>query len=135
MKKIVTMLVIGICTMGLVTGCGCSKKEENKEEGPKVNTNEDVIKDQTVEVFHFTNTSLIYENGTTKLQTTVKNTSSETAYLKEFKIHVKDANGKDMEVLIGFIGSELKAGESRVIDSYTVVDLTEAVSMEYEVIK
>lgn len=135
MKKIVTMLVIGVCTMSLVTGCGCSKKTENNNGGPKVNTNEDVIKDQTLEVFHFTNTSLIYENGSTKLETTVKNTSSETAYLKEFKIHVKDANGKDMEVLIGFIGDHLKAGESRVIDSYSIVDLTNAVSMEYEIVR
>ena len=76
MKKI----LIGIFAISLITGCGCSKKEEApSNDDVKVNTNEGVIKDQTVDVFKMENTSLVYDKGTTLLETTVTNTSKATA--------------------------------------------------------
>lgn len=142
MKKVLYLGLGLILSVTLLTGCGCSKKDsENKNnpqtenEGPKANTNEGVIKDQTLDVFKFEKTSLIYENGNSKLQTTVTNTSNETQKLKEFKIHVKDADGKEVVVLTGLVGNNLEAGESRVITTTYGDDLTKAASIEYEVVK
>ena len=129
-------IIIGIFMISLLTGCGCEKKEiETPEEEIKINTNEEVIKDQTVEEFEFKNTSLIYEDGNTTLETAVTNTSDKDAYLKEFKIQALDQEGKIMVVLTGFVGDVIKAGETKVINSYTLEDLTSAEKLVYYVIR
>ena len=140
MKKMLVVFGMTILTFGLLTGCGCQKKEDNKNkdtknEEIKTNTNEDVIKDQTVDVFKFEKTSLIYENGNSKLQTTVTNTSSEKQYLAEFLIHVKDENGNEIVTMTGFVGDSIDANASKIIDSTYGDDLTKAASIEYEVVK
>lgn len=137
MKKFGILCVSFLLVLSL-TGCGCSKKEEKtteKKEEVKANTNENVIKDQTLEVFEFKNTSLVYENNNSKLETTVTNTGSQTEYLKEFKIHVKDKDGNEIIELTGFVGDNIEAGQSRVINSYYSQDLTNAESIEYEIIR
>lgn len=133
MKKIVSILLIGILTVGISTGCGCSKKEKKDE--PIVNTNEDVIKDQEVETFKLTNTSLVYVDGMSTLVTEVKNDSTETAYIKSFNIIVKDANGNQMLTMLGYIGEEIPAGETRTITSSTDMDLSKAGAIEYTINK
>jgi len=140
MKNGIKKIMIGglVLTLALsLTGCGCSKKDkkEEKKEEIKVNTNEGVIKDQKLEVFEFKNTSLIYDNGTTRLETTVTNTGSETEYLAEFKIHVKDKDGNEIIELTGFIGDNIKAGETKTIDSYYGQDLSHATNIEYEIVR
>lgn len=140
MKKALVVFGMTILAFGLLTGCGCQKKEDNKNKNTKneeikTNTNEDVIKDQTVDVFKFEKTSLIYENGNSKLQTTVTNTSSEKQYLAEFLIHVKDENGNEIVTMTGFVGDSIDANASKIIDSTYGDDLTKAASIEYEVVK
>lgn len=130
--KLIKKIMIGLFTIGLITGCGSSKKEEPQED-IKVNTNEGVIKDQTVEVFEFKKTSLIYENGTTTLETTVTNTSDSDQYLEEFIIKVTDASGNEMITLRGFVGDKIKAGESKIINSYCGEDLSTATNITYTV--
>ena len=74
MKKIIVIGTLLIISTSLITGCGCKKKEEKKENNVvKSNTNEEVIKDQKIETFEFTNTSLVYINGTSSLETKVNN--------------------------------------------------------------
>lgn len=133
-KKVTIGIIMGVFTIGLITGCGCSKKEEPQED-IKINNNEGVIKDQTVEVFELKNTSLIYENGNTILETVVTNTSSKDEYLEEFKIKVTDASGNEMITLTGFVGEVIKAGESKVINSYCGEDLSTATNITYTVIR
>ena len=133
-KKVTIGIIMGVFTIGLITGCGCSKKEEPQED-IKINNNEGVIKDQTVEVFELKNTSLIYENGNTILETVVTNTSSKDEYLAEFKIKVTDASGNEMITLTGFVGEVIKAGESKVINSYCGEDLSTATNITYTVIR
>ena len=132
MRKTIEILTIGTCIIGLFTGCG---KKAELEENIKSNTNENVVKDQKLEVFEFTNTSLIYEEGTSKLETTVTNTSEEIVYLSEFKIHVTDENENEIIELIGFVGEQLQPKESRFITSYSIEDLTNASSISYEVVR
>ena len=136
MKKIIVIGTLLIISASLITGCGCKKKEEKKEDNVvKSNTNEEVIKDQKIETFEFTNTSLVYINGTSSLETKVKNNSDKEAYLKEFKIHIKGKDGKEIIELTGFVGSKLKAGEERILTSNCGMDITNAASIEYEIVK
>ena len=134
MKKITLMALIALTTVTLVTGCG-KDNEKDKEKLPQANTNEDVIKDQTVESFSFENTSLVYYEGTTTLETVVTNTMDTDQTLQEFQIIVKDKDDNVMITLVGFVGSTIKAGESKVISSNCGEDLTKAASIEYVVVR
>lgn len=134
MRKVINISLVLLIGLLLLTGCG-NKEKENKETNTKINTNEDVVKDQTLENFKFENTNLVYEDGTSILQTVVTNTSNETTYLTEFKIHVKDEHGVEIIELTGFVGDSLSAGESRTITSSYGDDITNAASITYEVIR
>lgn len=135
MKKILCLIFSAFLLLSITTGCGCSKKNIKKDKKIKVNTNEDVIKDQQLEVFTFTNTSLVYEDSTSILTTVVTNTSEKTEYLKEFKINVKDKDGNVIVVLTGFVGDNIEAKSSMVITSSYGEDLTKAASIDYEVVR
>ena len=132
MNKTLKIILISLMGLSLLTGCG---KKEEQEPPIKVNTNENVIKDQEVEGLTMTNTSLVYENGTTTLVTEVINNTKEDYTLKRIKIIVKDKEGNIITTLIGTIADTIKPGESRIIDSDTPIDLSEAESIEYSVIK
>ena len=134
MKKIVNISMILLIGLFLLTGCK-NNKENEKQPNIKANTNEDVVKNQQLENFLFENTSLVYEDGTSTLQTTVTNTSNETTYLSEFIIYVKDKDGNEIITLRGFVGDKLKAGEKRTISSSCGDDLTNAASISYEVVR
>ena len=134
MKRVLMTMLLGLATVSLVTGCGEKEKEKPKDD-IKVNTNEEVIKDQTLGVYEFKNTSLIYENGTSLLETTVTNNSATVVNPVEFKILVKDAEGNLMTTLTGFVGSAMQPNESRLISSYSGDDLSKAASIEYQIVQ
>lgn len=139
MKKILAFSLVGLLVF---TGCG--KKDETPvdetnnnptEQQPQVNTNTGVVEDKTLEEFTFTNTSMIYENNETALVTTVTNTSDNTAYLHEFNIYAKDAEGNTITMLKGFVGDNIPAGESKIITAYASIDLTTVDSISYEIVR
>ena len=135
MKRIMVIGMIGVFTL-ISVGCGCekkNKKETKNEEKTVVNTSKEVIKDQQVEVFKMTNTSLVYENGMSTLVTEVTNTSNEEQHIKTFDIIVKDKSGGEMITLLGYIGEDIPAGITRTITSNTDMDLSEAGSIEYKI--
>ena len=124
----------------LVTGCGKSnKKDENKKEDNKqtveVNDNQEVIKDQNIDGIEITNTSLIYEDGISYLTATVTNNTGVDYELNEYKINVKDSDGNIIVTMPGYVGSILKNGESKNINTMISEDLSKAYSIEYEVFK
>ena len=134
MKKIIVLL-IGLV---LVTGCGCTKKEETKEEkitDVKVNNNEEVVKDRELDGLSFTNTSLTSINKHWQLVTKVTNNTESDYNLNEFKIIAKDKDGNIITTLIGYVGGVIPKGQTREIETGTYVDLTKATSIEYEVVK
>lgn len=140
MKKTLAMTISLLLVFGLATGCGCQNKNKTEKKDPKeeikVNTNENVIKDQKVDdVFEFKNTSLVYQNFNSTLETSVTNIGSNTEYLSQFKIHVKDKDGNEIVELMGYVGDSLKAGETRLINSNFGQDLSTAASIEYEVVR
>ncbi len=130
---ILVIVIAVIVTVGLLL-----KNKENKidgESGYKSNTNENVIKDQQIGDFNFTNTSLNYKDGNSVLRVSVTNTSNQELSLQEFKIHVYDSEHNEIVTLTGFIGDKLQAGETKYIESSYADDLTNAHSIEYEIIE
>ena len=142
MKKLLALSLVGLLVF---TGCGKNEEKPNnnggnennqpQEQQPQVNTNTGVVEDKVLEEFTFTNTSMIYENGSTTLEVTVTNTSANVSYLREFNIYAKDEAGNVVATLVGFVGDNIPAGESKVITSGISMDLTKAASISYEVVR
>ena len=140
MKKIINITLMLLVCLTLVTGCGKDKsKNEDKKDDNKttveVNNNEEVTKDQNIEGITITNTSLVYEDGISYLKATVTNNTGSDYELNEYKINVKDSDGNIIVTMPGYIGSVLKNGESKTINTMISEDLSKAYSIEYEVVK
>ena len=133
MKKIGLIALVAMTLFA--TGCGCNKKEVEKEPEIIVSEEQDVIKDQVFEGLQMTNTSLVTVNGNSKIVTVVTNNTGADYYLEEFKIIVKGENGEILTTLPGYVGGVIPNGQSRTIDSNTDVDLSKAKSIEYSVTK
>ena len=140
MKKVINITLMLLVCLTLVTGCGKDKsKNEDKKDDNKttveVNNNEEVTKDQNIEGIMITNTSLVYEDGISYLKATVTNNTGSDYELNEYKINVKDSDGNIIVTMPGYIGSVLKNGESKTINTMISEDLSKAYSIEYEVVK
>ena len=140
MKKIINITLMLLVCLTLVTGCGKDKsKNEDKKDDNKttveVNNNEEVTKDQNIEGITITNTSLVYEDGISYLKATVTNNTGSDYELNEYKINVKDNNGNIIVTMPGYVGSVIKNGESKTVNTMISEDLSKAYSIEYEVIK
>ena len=140
MKKIINITLMLLVCLTLVTGCGKDKsKNEDKKDDNKttveVNNNEEVTKDQNIEGIMITNTSLVYEDGISYLKATVTNNTGSDYELNEYKINVKDNNGNIIATMPGYVGSVIKNGESKTVNTMISEDLSKAYSIEYEVVK
>ena len=138
MKKQIKGLLALLLVATLVTGCGCTKKDNKKnntKDDVKVNTEENVIKDQTFEGLTFTNTSLTTTNGVSTLITEVSNSTGSDYTLEEFTITIKNKDGEVITTIPGYVGDVIKNGETRTINSSIDIDLSSASSIEYSVKK
>ena len=138
MKRQIKSLLALLLVVTLVTGCGCTKKDNKKnnaKDDVKVNTEENVIKDQTFEGLTFTNTSLTTTNGVSTLITEVSNSTGEDYTLEEFTITIKNKAGEVITTIPGYVGDVIKNGETRTINSSIDIDLSNASSIEYSVKK
>ena len=140
MKKIINITLMLLVCLTLVTGCGKDKtKNDDKKDDNKttveVNNNEDITKNQNIEGIEITNTSLVYEDGISYLKATVTNNTGSDYELNEYRINVKDDDGNIIVTMPGYVGSVLKNGESKTINTTIGEDLSKAYSIEYEVVK
>ena len=140
MKKIINITLMLLVCLTLVTGCGKDKttnddKKEDNMPTIEVNDNQEVIKDQNIDGIEITNTSLVYEDGISYLKATVTNNTGSDYELNEYKINVKDNDGNIIVTMPGYVGSVIKNGESKSINTMISEDLSKAYSIEYEVVK
>lgn len=137
-KKVIIIIatVILVLIVGALIVVANNKGKETKSEDKFiVNTEKDVIKDQDFDGLKFTNTSLIYENGISNLETTVENNTGSDYNLIEFSIIVKDKNDEVITTLPGYVGEVIKNGEIKKINSSIDMDLSKAKKIEYSVKK
>ena len=132
MKKVINISLMLLVCLTLVTGCGKNNDKDSKSD-MKVNTNDEVIKDQNIDGLEITNTSLVYENGLSYFSATVTNNTGSDYELNEYRINVKDSEGNIIVIIPGNVGSIIKNGESKKINSQVTEDLSKAASIEYEV--
>ncbi len=135
MKKKIGIILVA-CLAMFATGCGCDKKEEKvekKEDEVKVNTSEDIVKDQVVEGLKLTNTSLSSQNGMATLVTEVSNNTGKDEYLLSFNIYIKDKDGNVIAENIGYVGEVIPNGTSRTITSSWDQELVGATAVEYSI--
>ena len=140
MKRIVNITLMLLVCITLVTGCGKDKtknddKKDDNNQTIEVNDNKEVIKDQNIDGIEITNTSLVYEGGISYLNATVTNNTGSDYELNEYRINVKDSDGNIIVTMPGYVGSVLKNGESKTINTMITEDLSKAYSIEYEVVK
>ncbi len=128
MKKIIPIILII-----LITGCGCNKKEEKKEE-IKYNTKEEIVKEQNIEEMKIEFISLEYENKVSTLKTRVTNEKEEKQEEKYINIKYKNKEGKVVHTQLGYV-KELEPKETTILVSNSDSDLSEVEKVEYEVIK
>ena len=142
MKKIIGLLLI----VTLVFTAACGRKDTGKKGGtgkdttnkePIVNTEEGVIGTKEEEGLKFENTSVVInaEGTETTYVTQVTNVTDQTIYLQAVKIHLKDAEGNLITTLDGYLGENIAPGEVSSIISYTDMNLKDAKTVEYEIVK
>lgn len=135
MKKKIGLILVA-CLAMFATGCGCDKKEEKvekKEDEVKVNTSEDIVKDQVVEGLKLTNTSLSSQNGMATLITEVSNDTGKDEYLLSFNVYIKDKDGNVIAENTGYVGEVIPNGTSRTITCSWDQELVGATAVEYSI--
>ena len=137
-KKLLFLFVTMIALTVVVTGCG-KKGNNGGEEGNgttiESNTNAGVVEDKALDVFTFTNTSLIWNGNSSDLETTITNNSDEDAYLKGFNVYVYDAEGNVIATMEGYVSDHIKAHGTRVMSTGHYANLSKAAKVEYEVVR
>ena len=136
MKKILltTLVVLSIFTL---TGCG--KENNNKSvkidnEKIKTNTNEEVIKEVEIDGLKINRSSLVYEEGICTLTTSITNVSNDVIVVDSVKIIYSDKEGNET-ILLAPVGDPITQNQTVYVTSTTDIDLTNAVSVRYEIIK
>lgn len=131
MKKIVIGILVTVCLFSM-TGCGKTNDKQNLENnGLQSNTNEDVIKNQEVGNLKFTNTSLVMQDGISKLTVSVTNDTDEDIAVEMFDIYVKDADGNTIVTLQGYVGGVVPKHTTREVVTNCTLDLSNAANIEY----
>jgi hypothetical protein len=112
LKKIFAMLLV----VSLVTGCGCTKKENNVTNNATGENNKEqtVVDDQIYEGLEFVNVGV--SNGVIK--TIVINNTGFVYEGSKFSIKVMDSNGT-----------------TQTIETKVDIDLSNAASIEYSIVK
>ena len=138
-KLLISLLAM---IMMFISGCGKTKTDdgvEDKNEEPiqeeqKNNTNEGVVEDQNQGGLSFTNSSLVYDKNNSTLITKVTNNTEEDILVRIFNIYVKDKDDNIIVTLIGYVGGEIPAGQSRDIETKVDMSLEDAFKIDYEIV-
>lgn len=132
LKKISIVILLSII---ILTGCGVEKtdKQEKDKSGSRANTHTEVLKDQTVDGFSITKSSLIYEKGTSTFTANMTNNSDVEQNILSVTIYMKDKKGNTVVELTGYIGEVISSTEMRVITAHTDADLSDIITIAYKV--
>lgn len=147
MKKNFLIVLVGILCI-ILSGCGNTKVKNinnnttTNEDGTlkqTVNTNEEVIKAQTISGILLNNISLININNSSILTFDATNNSKEDINIDYFKVYLKDENKKDMLVNPNYISAPvykiIKVGETIKLIVNVDRNLDSVYSLSYEMVK
>ena len=118
-----------LLALGLVTGCGCTKKE-NKKTNTNNNEGKTVVEDQIFEGLEFVNAGA--SDGV--ITTVLINNTGVTYEGSKFSIKIMDENGNTIVEEIDEVKESMETRTTKEIKTKTNADLSKAVSVEYSVI-
>jgi hypothetical protein len=131
LKKIFTLLLV----VSLVTGCGCTKKENNVTgENNAIDDNnkeQTVVDDQIFEGLEFVNVGV--SDGVIK--TIVINNTGFVYEGSKFSMKVMDSNGNVLIETTDEVKTKMENGTTQTIETKVDIDLSEAASIEYSIVK
>lgn len=134
MKKIIFILI----ALTLIVGCGKAKEIEQQPIEPQElitqNTNDDVVKEQTIDGFKLTNITLTTYNELSKLIFTITNIQ-EKQYIKLIDIIAKDENGNVLYNFKTYVDKTLEKDENVKATCNIEGNLTNVYSLEYKISK
>lgn len=110
------------------------KIKENKDDTVFI-TDEGVVEDKIVDGLKIADTTLTVKDNVSRLVTNVYNNTSSDYILNEYKISVYDKDDNIIITLPGYVGEVIESGKTKIIDSSVDKDLSNAVRIEFEVIK
>lgn len=126
MKKILLVIV----SLILVTGCGCNKKEDKKDE--QIDNNKASIVDTKTNKLDMVDFVTLYEDGITDVYYTVENNTEEEISYNYVICEMYDKDDNLIYTLKSELGT-LKPGESKDIKMKVTLDLTQVVKTKYNV--
>lgn len=141
------IILIAIVIIVVIAVVALGKKDNNNAQPPvqndtnytqsptgvKVNTSNEVSKDKTVNGVVLSSNQIVYEDGMTKLTSKVTNDATEKPNLR-FKVKFMDNAGNVMAESVGYVG-QIRANETKFIDSYITTDVVNAKDVVYEVME
>ena len=132
MKKVITLSLSMLLVVGLITGCGCKKKEENKkEEINKTNENQTVVEDQVFEGLEFVNVG-----ASNKIVKTIVINNTGVVYEgSKFSMKIMDENGNVLKEVTDKVKGPMETGTTKEIETKVDIDLSKAAAIEYSIVK
>lgn len=127
-KKI---LVFTLITATLLTGCSCSKKT-NDEKKDNYTVNEGVLEEKKVGNLEIYDINMKLQGETSTFTIFFKNTSDKSMEIKKINLYFKDKNGKILITKKLDYYSSIEADEVQSIVVLIEKNLSDAVSVDYE---
>ena len=131
MNKIFKLTIIALTIFPLITGCGCSKKEETKINESSANEPQEVIEDQVFDGLEFVTIGL--DNGI--ITTIIINNTGVVYNGSKFTMKVMDSKGNILGELTDEVKTKMETGTTQTIETKTDLDLSKVAVIEYSVTK
>ena len=129
MKKVVITSISMLLVLGLVTGCGCNKKEEKATN--ETDKDQTVVEDQVFEGLEFVNAGI--SDGV--ITTIVINNTGVVYEGSKFSMKITDSEGNVLGELTDEVKTKMETGTTETIETKTGIDLSKAASIEYSIVK
>ncbi len=127
MKNKVIITLSLFLSLILITGCGCNKKSTPKPNVEK----ETVVKDQKYEGLEFINVGI----NNNIIKTTIINNTGYTYEGSKFTMKIIDNNGNIIKEITDSVKEPVENGTTKTIETKSDIDLTNAASIEYSIVK
>ena len=133
MKKVLMTSISLLLVLGLVTGCGCNKKEKEnvKKEEATPGVADKVIEDQIFEGLEFVNVGA--KDGVVK--TVVINNTGVVYEGSKFTMKIMDSNGNVLKEVTSEVKGPMETGTTKEVSTKVDVDLSKAAAIEYSIVK
>ena len=137
-KKLVT-IVGGIILLIIIVAISISifsnKNGAANKNKVVANTNSGIVENEEYKNLKFSNATLVKENNQYTLTMDVKNDNKENFTDKQVDIILKDKKGKTIITLLGYIGDNLKPGETRTITASISADVDLSKATDKEIVE